>query len=183
MNYDFSKSKEKAAEIKEWFKGEISSLRTGRASPALVENILVDSYGAKTPLKHLASISIEDAKTIRVTPWDTSVLKNIEAAISLSQIGIQPIADKQSVRLTMPELTDERRKSLVKILSEKLEDARVALRRERDESWKDIQNKEREGVISEDDKFRLKDDLQKIIDKANEELDAITERKELEIKS
>lgn len=181
MLYDFSKIKNKSEEIKNWFKNEINSLRTGRASPALVENILVDSYGTKTPLKHVASINVEDAKTLRVTPWDVSVLKNIETAISASSLGIQPISDKQSVRISMPELTDERRKSLVKILREKLEESRISLRKERDEIWKEIQEKEREGEIPEDDKFRFKEELQKIIDRANEELSEIAKRKEQEI--
>lgn len=183
MSYDFSKIKNKAEEIKNHFKNEIASLRTGRANPVLVENILIDSYGAKTSLKHLASISIEDAKTLRITPWDASILKNIETAINVSNLGIQPIADKQSIRLILPELSEERRNSLLKLLSEKLQEIKISLRRERDEIWKDIQEKERKGEIPEDDKFRFKDELQKIIDKTTEELEDIAKRKELEIQA
>lgn len=183
MNYDFSKIKKKTEEIKEYFKTEISSLRTGRANASLVENILVDSYGSKMPLKHVASISVEDARSLRITPWDASVLKNIETAISNSNLGIQPIADKQTIRISMPELSEERRRALTKLLSEKLENAKISLRRERDEAWKDIQEKERNGEIPEDDKFRFKDELQKIIDKTTEELEMISNRKEQEIKS
>ncbi|MBI4691904.1 MAG: ribosome recycling factor [Candidatus Terrybacteria bacterium] len=182
MPYNFSKIKNKAEEIKNHFKNEISSLRTGRATPALVENIFIDSYGTRTALKHLTSISVEDAKTLRITPWDASILKNIETAISVSNLGIQPIADKQSIRLTLPELSEERRNSLLKLLSEKLQEVKISLRRERDDVWKDIQEKERGGEISEDDKFRFKDDLQKIIDKTTEELEEIAKRKESEIK-
>ena len=181
MAYDFSNIKKKTEEIKEWFKKETASLRTGRATPVLVEGIMVDSYGAQTPLKHVANITVEDAKSIRITPWDASVLKNIEQAISASSLGIQPIAEKQSVRITLPELTEERRKSLIKLLGEKLEEARVSLRIERDEVWKDIQEKERNGDISEDEKFRFKDELQKIIDKFNEEIEGISKIKEKEI--
>lgn len=183
MIYNFSRIKDKAGDIKKKFQNEISSLRTGRATPAFVENIIVDSYGAKMPLKHAASINVEDARTLRITPWDISILKNIENAIANSSLGSQPIADKQSIRLALPELSEERRKALIKILSEKLEEAKIALRQERDEVWKDIQEKERKGEIPEDDKFRFKDDLQKIIDKATEEVEEIAKRKELEIKS
>lgn len=181
MNYDFSKIKKEAEEIKEYFKTEISSLRAGRANSGLVENILVDSYGSKMLLKHIASISTEDARTLRIAPWDASVLKNIEVAISNSSLGIQPIADKQTIRITIPELSEERRKALIKLLSEKLENAKISLRGERDEAWKDIQEKERSGEIPEDDKFRFKDELQKIIDKTTEELEEISGRKGKEI--
>ena len=183
MAYDFSRIKSKTEETKNWFKTEISSLRTGRANPAVVENILVDSYGSKMPLKHVAAISVDDARTLRVTPWDASILKNIESAVSASNLGIQPIADKQSIRITLPELSEERRNSLLKILREKLEEARITMRKERDEVWKDIQEKERNGEIPEDDKFRFKDELQKIIDRGVEELEEIAGKKEQEIKS
>lgn len=181
MAYDFTKLKKKTEEIKEYFKNDISSLRTGRASPALVENIVVDSYGTKTLLKHLASISAEDAKTIRIVPWDASVLKNIEIAFSVSGFGAQPVADKQSIRIVLPSLTEERRKSLLKLLGEKLEEAKISLRLGRDETWKDIQEKERKGEIPEDDKFRFKDDLQKIIEKTTEEMEEFSKKKEKEI--
>ncbi|HDH04016.1 MAG TPA: ribosome recycling factor, partial [Candidatus Campbellbacteria bacterium] len=165
MAYDFSRIKNRGEEIKEWFKKECAVLRTGRATPTIVENLQVDSYGAKVPLKQIASIGIEDARTIRITPWDTSALKNIEHAIAVSNLGAQPISDKESVRVRLPELTEERRKSLVKILNEKLEEAKISLRQERDEIWKNIQEKERDNEISEDDKYKFKDDLQEIIEK------------------
>lgn len=183
MAYDFSSIKNDSEEIKEWLKKETSSLRTGRATPALVENIMVDSYGTRTPLKHIASISVEDARTIRITPWDAGVLKNIEQSISASNLGIQPIADKQSIRVALPELTEERRKSLIKLLGEKLEEAKVSLKLKREEEWKDIQEKERAGEISEDDKFRHKEELQKIIDKVSADMEEIAKNKEKEILS
>ena len=183
MTYDFSQIKKKGGEIKDWIKKESSSLRTGRATPALVENILVDSYGSRVPLKHVSSISVEDARTLRISPWDAGTLKNIEHAIITSNLGIQPIADKQSVRVTMPEMTEERRKSLIKILRDKTEEARVSLKLAREEVWKDIQEKEKNGEIPEDDKFRLKDELQKIIDGISKEIEETTEKKELEIRN
>ena len=181
MTYDFSKLKNKADDVREHLRKEILALHSGRANPALVEDIMVDSYGTKIPIKHIATISVENARTLRVTPWDISVLKNIEAAISASNLGAQPIADKQSIRIALPELSQERRKAIIKVLSEKLEEAKISLRQERDEVWKDIQEKERQGEIPEDDKFRFKDELQKIIDKANEELEEIAARKKQEI--
>lgn len=181
--YNFSQTKKKGEEIKEWMKKESASLRTGRATPALVENIPVDSYGSRVPLKHVASISVEDARTLRVTPWDAGAVKNIEHAIIGSNLGVQPIADKQSVRIVMPELTEERRKSLIKILYDKLEEAKISLKLAREEVWKDVQEKERNGEISEDDKFRLKEELQKIIDGFSKEIEEMAERKELEIRS
>ncbi|HEY4510416.1 MAG TPA: ribosome recycling factor [Candidatus Paceibacterota bacterium] len=181
MNYDFKSLEAKGGEMKLWLVNEFGVLRTGRATPAILDSILVDSYGVKTPLKHVASISIDDPKTLRVTPWDASILKSIETAISLSNIGVQPIADKNSVRIRLPDLTEERRKMLLKVVSEKLEDAKVSLRKERDEVWKNIQEGEKEGKISEDDKFRFKDELQKIIDKLTAELHDLSEKKKLEI--
>jgi len=183
MRYDFTPLKTKIEETEAFLKREIASLRTGRATPAIIEDILVDSYGSKLPIKHVATITVEDAKTLRVTPWDLSLIKNIESAISSSNLGIQPISDKQSIRITLPALSEERRKSLLKILSEKHEDAKIALRRERDDVWKDIQEKEKNKEMSEDEKFRYKDELQKMIDEANEKLEKIVETKRKEILS
>ncbi len=183
MSYNFSQIKKEAEEVKEWFKKECSVLRTGRATPALVENLLVESYGSRTPLKHIAAIGVEDAKTLRISPWDSSSIKDIEKAITVSNLGVQPIADKDSVRIRLPDLTEERRSSLVKILYEKLEEAKISLKLKRDEVWKDIQEKQREAEITEDEKYRYKDDLQKIIDEAVEGLEEMAERKEEEIKN
>jgi len=181
--YDFSKIKKRAEETQNWFKEEISLLRTGRATPALVENIKVDYYGSKSPLKGVASISVEDVRTLRVKPWDRESIMQIEQAVRASELGIQPITENDTVRIIFPELTEERRKSLLKLLNDKLEEAKISLRRERDEIWRDIQDKEREGEISEDDKYRHKDELQKIIDDAGEELEATAKKKEVEIKN
>jgi len=182
MVYDFSNIKKRAKETEEWFKSEISLLRTGRATPALVDNIKVDYYGVKNPLKSIASIGVEDARTLSVKPWDVEALIQIEQAIRESALGIQPITEKNIVRIIFPELTEERRSSLLKVLNEKLEEAKISLRRERDEVWRDIQDKEKAGEVGEDDKFRFKDDLQKIVDGVNKELENITSKKETEIK-
>ncbi|MBU1179159.1 ribosome recycling factor [Patescibacteria group bacterium] len=183
MNYDFSKIKACAEKNKSWFNDEISLLRTGRATPSLVENIKVDYYGVKSPLKSVASIAIEDARTLRVKPWAADMIMPIEQAVRASELGIQAVTEKDIVRIIFPELTGERRKSLLKILNGKLEESRISLRRERDETWRDIQDKEKEGEIGEDEKFRFKDELQKIVDEAVKKLEGTASKKEEEIKN
>jgi ribosome recycling factor len=181
MIYDLSPIKKKLPEIEEWLRKELSLLRTGRASPALLDNINVDYYGAKQPLKHVGAISTEDARTLRIRPWDVSLIPQIDQAIRNSGAGLQAVAEKDSVRIIFPELTEERRKVLIKAVSEKLEQSRISLRKIRDEYWRDIQDEEREGKISEDDKYRLKDDLQEMIDKTMKNLEQMAEAKEKEI--
>src|SRR3989339_314638 len=180
--YNFSLFKKRAQEIEEWLKKEAGGLRIGRANPAMVENISVNYYGKKTPLKHIASISVLDARALAVQPWDKEMLSTIEADIRLSGLGIEPIMEKNSIRLVFPEMTQERRASILKILKEKSEEAKISLRKTRDEVWRDIQNKEKTGEITEDDKFRFKDGLQKELEKTYEGLDKIAEKKEQEIR-
>lgn len=182
MKYDFKDFKKRVQEVEGWFKDEIALLRTGRASPVLVENLKIDYYGAKNPLKSVATITVEDARTLRAKPWDSGALSQIEFSVRNSELGIQPVVDKDAVRIIFPELTEERRIALLKLLSEKLENARISLRREREEVWRDIQDKEREGEISEDDKYRHKDELQKIIDDAGKIFEVLVSKKEQEIK-
>jgi ribosome recycling factor len=181
MTYDFSQFKKKLGEIEEWFRKELAVVRAGRASPALVDNIYIDYYGAKTPLKHLATISVEDARTLRIRPWESSLIPQIEAGIRLFGGGLMPAAEKDSLRVVFPELTQERRESLLKIISKKKEEARISARQLRDECWKDIQRRQQEGKISEDDKFRLKDELQKLIDDIGDKLEKMADNKEKEI--
>jgi ribosome recycling factor len=181
MPYDFTVFDGKVAAAKDWLAREFRNVRTGRANPAILDSIHVSAYGSMTPLKQLAQIGTEDARTIRVSPYDPSTLKDIERAISAANLGVGTSADSTGVRVTFPELTGERRLELVKVAKEKLEEARVALRVGRDEVWKEIQEKEREGTLTEDDKFSLKDELQKKIDKANEEMETMFEMKEKEM--
>jgi ribosome recycling factor len=183
MNYDFSRTKNRIEEVEDWFKNEISLLRTGRASPALVENIQVDYYGTKSPLKSIASISVEDARTLAIKPWDKEAILPIQQAVGGSELGVQAVPEKDVLRIIFPELTEERRESLLKLLKDKLEEARISLRREREEVWRDIQDKEKEKEISEDDKFRLKDELQELVDGGVKKLEEIASRKEKEVKS
>lgn len=172
---------EELRDAKEWFRAEVASLRTGRATPALVEDLLVDSYGTKTPLQHIASISAPDARSLVIQPWDKGALEAIGKAIENSSLNFAPIADGDRIRLTLPQLTEERRKDLLKILNGKTEEARVKTRRARDEAWKEVQQSEKDKTISEDEKFRVKDELQKKMDWFNTELENLREKKEKEI--
>lgn len=160
---------------------QLSGLRTSRATPAMVENVLVDAYGAKMPLKALASISVPEPRIIVVTPWDTSVLPAIEHALGTHVSGLAPVADTNTVKLTVPILTEERRKELLKVLHQRLEEGRIRLRTAREEAWKKVQALEREKKISEDEKFRGKDELQNIIDRHQDKLEQMGKDKEVEI--
>jgi len=181
MPYSLNNFDSSVEKIKSRFAEELGALRTSRASPSLVKDILVDYYGTKTKIEGLASISIQDAKTLVIQPWDKNSVEPIEKAVRASNLGLQPVADKNILRIVLPELTGERRQSLIKFIGEKLEESRIAVRRERDEIWKDGQDKERAGELSEDQKFRLKEELQKKVDKANRELEEIAEKKRKEV--
>lgn len=183
MLYDFSKLKNKTKEIEEWLRKEYSGVRTGMAAPALLDNVIVESYGSRMSIKELASVSIEDARSLRVSPWDSSQTVNIEKAISLANLGVSIRVDEKGLRVLFPELTTERRTSLVKIANNKLEEARVSLRSFRDEIWNEIQKKEKEGGMGEDDKFRLKTEMQKIVDDVNKKLEEVAVKKDKEIMS
>ncbi len=181
MTYDFKPFEKRIAEITDRLGKELSGVRTGRATPAILDGIQIESYGTRMPLNQVANISVEDARTLRVAPWDTSVSKEIEKAITVANLGLSIGVDEKGVRVFFPELTSERRTSLLKIAKEKVEDFRTALRVARDDVWSDIQKLEREGAMPEDDKFRSKDDMQKRVDAANKAFDDMLERKEKEI--
>ena len=181
MSYDFTAFKKGLEGIEEWLGGEYLGVRTGRATPAILDGVSVEAYGSRTPLKHVASVTIEDAKTIRVAPWDKAQIKAIEKAIMEANLGLGASSDAQGVRVFFPELTSERRSALMKVVREKLEHARVSIRGERDDVWSDIQKKEKDGDIAEDDKFKLKEEMQKLVDSANQKMEEMAERKEREI--
>jgi ribosome recycling factor len=166
----------------EHLRQEISSLRTGRATPALVEDIPIEAYGTKQPLKAVASISVADAKTIVVDPWDKSLLQTVETGLRNSDVGISPVNDGTVLRLPLPELTTERRQELIKVLHTKLEQARIAVRKIREEVRAQIDKSEKEKEISEDEKFTLQDELdKKIVKEYNDKIKTIGEEKEKEI--
>lgn len=165
----------------EYLKGELMGLQVGRATPSLVEDLEVEAYSQKMPLKQLAAIQTPEPRVIIIRPWDKSIIKEIEKAIQKSQLNLAPIIDGDIIRLTIPQLTEERRKQLVKIVGEKVEECHINIRRHREDAWKEIQGLEKDGKISEDDKFKAKDKLQELVDKYNKEINEIFDRKEQEI--
>lgn len=173
--------KEKFEKITAHLRMILGEIRTGRATPALVENIFVESYGSEMPLKSVASISIPEARQILIKPWDKSMIQPIQKAIQTSNIGLSPIVDQGSIRLSIPPLTEERRKDLVKTMKQRLEEARIAVRKVREDEMKSIDHRHKEGEISESEKFRLRDDAQKTVDEYNKKIDTLGQEKEKEI--
>jgi ribosome recycling factor len=183
MAYDFTSLDTKLAGSKEWLSREFQGLRTGRATPAILDSVQVQAYGSMMPLKQVATIGIEDARSLRVQAFDPSIIKDIERAITASDLGVGVGSDAAGVRVTFPELSSERREQLIKLAKGKLEEARTTVRGGRDDCWKDIQEQEKAGAISEDDKFRLKEEMQKKVDAMNDELLKLFEKKETEMQS
>lgn len=163
------------------FTDEIAKLRTGRATPSLIDHVLVDYYGAKTPLRQMANVTAPEPRLIVVQPWDRSSLALVESAIRESDLGFNPSNDGQVIRIVIPSLTEERRHDLVKTLNRFAEEARIAVRTIREDIWKAIQDEERLGAMSEDDKFRGKEVLQEVIERYNKEIEQVREKKEKEI--
>ncbi|MEX1063825.1 MAG: ribosome recycling factor [Candidatus Paceibacterota bacterium] len=164
-----------------FYKEDIATIRTGRATPALVEDILVDYYGQKMRVKELASISTPEPRTVVIQPWDKGAVEPITGAIRKSDIGLSPVVDGEIIRLNIPPLTEERRKEFIKVLKQKTEETRVKIRRIREEIWDKIQRMEKEGEIREDDKFKGKEDLQKMVDEYNSKIEEMEKKKEGEL--
>lgn len=161
---------------------EVVKIRTGRASPALVEDISVECFGERFPLKQLASISSPEPKQIIIQPWDKSYVEYIQKALSShAGLGASPVVDKDIIRVNLPPLSDDYRKSLTRLLSEKQEEARKTIRHYREEAWKEAQDKFKEKEISEDEKFKAKEELQDLVDKYHEKIEEIGKKKEKEI--
>jgi ribosome recycling factor len=160
---------------------DLTTIRTGRANPGLVEKLQIEYYGSPTSLMQLASISVPEPRTLMIKPFDKTTLKSIEKAILASDLGLTPNNDGQVIRLNLPPLTEDRRRDLVKHIHHRLEEARVALRNIRRDSMKDIKDYESEKLISEDDRKRGEDELQKLTDRFMAEVDKIGHSKEQEI--
>lgn len=160
---------------------ELKGVRTGRASPSLVEAIRVDAYGSATELKGLAAITASDARTLSIEPWDASLVPSILKAIESSSLGLQPVVDGVRIRLTLPPLTEERRRELNRLVSQKIEDTRVKLRKLREEERERINGEERAKQISEDEKFRRFKELDKKTDQWQAKADEIKKKKETEL--
>ncbi|OGD24587.1 ribosome recycling factor [Candidatus Azambacteria bacterium RIFCSPHIGHO2_01_FULL_40_24] len=174
--------KNELKKIEESLKTEFSSLRVGRATPALVENILVDCYGSKIPIKQLASISAPEPRILIIEPWDRTVLPNLEKAILTSNLNLNPIVDKNLIRINIPPLTEERRNALIKIIGSKLEETKIKHRNSRDKIIKEINELFDAKKITEDEKFKIKEEIQKLVDLTNKNLENSLKLKEEEIK-
>ena len=164
-----------------FLEGELAKIRTSRASPSLVEDIEVSAFGSKFSLKQLGAISTPSTNQIVIQPWDASYMEPIEKAIQQSGLGMSCSVDKDVIRLNLPMLTEEYRLSLGKILNEKAETAKQVMRRQREDTWNKIQTAQKDKLISEDDKFRGKDELQKVVDDYQEKIKALVEKKKNEL--
>jgi len=164
-----------------FLEGEIAKIRTSRASPALVEDIEVNAFGSRFTIKQLGAISTPATNQIVIQPWDVSYMEPIEKAIAQSGLGMSTAVDKNVIRLNLPMLTEEYRLSLGKILNEKAEQAKQVIRRQREDVWNKIQAAQKAKEMSEDDKFRGKDELQKVVDDYHERIKSLVEKKKNEL--
>lgn len=183
MAYNFKPFEAKIREITERLSKELAGVRTGRATPAILDGVQVEQYGTRMPISNVATVAIEDARSLRVVPWDASMTKEIEKAITMANLGLSVGVDEKGVRVFFPDLTSERRVQLLKVAKDKVEEIRAQLRQARDEVWSDIQKQEKEKKMSEDDKFRAKDEMEKRVQAANKAFDEALVRKEKEITS
>jgi len=160
---------------------DLAGIRTGRASPALIERLPIEYYGTPVPLMQLATISVPEPRQLLIKPFDATSIKDIEKAILASDLGLTPMNDGKVIRLNIPPLNEERRIELKRMVGNRCEDSRIAIRNVRRDSIKDLRDFEKEKLISEDDLKRAEEDIQKLTDKIIEEVDAVGERKEKEI--
>lgn len=181
MAYDFSKLKAHITETEEWLTRELSGVRTGRATPTLLDAVKPEAYGARTPLRELASVSVEDARTLRIIPWDKELSKTIKKGIADADLGVGVSTDEQGLRVSFPELTNERRAQLSKIAGDKTEQAKVTLRTHRTDALKALEAAGKEGGMGKDEIVRLKGETQKFVDAGNDALAEILKRKQAEI--
>ena len=178
MNQFIQSQEEEFTKAIEFFKKDISALRTGRANPGSLENVQVEAYGTKQGLSAVASITVGDARSLVVAPWDKSVIKDIEKALVEADLGMGVVNEGEKIRLSVPAMTEENRKDIVKKLNEKLEDARVRVRQAREETKQAIEEVFDSKELSEDDKFRFIKELDEYVSKKNDELKEMREKKE-----
>ena len=180
---DLTNLKEKMDKSINIYNEKLAEVRAGRANPAILNKVTVDYYGTPTPINQIAGVSVPEARLIVIQPWDLSILKEIEKAILASDIGINPNNDGKVIRLAFPELTEERRKDLVKDIKKMAEDAKVAIRTIRRDGMDVAKTEQKNGEITEDDLKQAENEIQKLTDKATEEIDKILANKEKEVMS
>lgn len=181
MSFNFTHTEQGLQDAVRFLKEEFLHISTGRANPSLLDGVVVESYGTKQPIKNIASISLEDARTMKITPWDRSQVQAIERALHDSQLPFSVSVSDGGVRVNIPQLTEESKRTLVKLAKEKLEEARVRVRNVRQEAVKEIEAGEKNGDFAEDQKNRYKDELQKKVDATNNQLQELFESKEADI--
>jgi ribosome recycling factor len=181
MAYDFSSVIQQKNTITEWLHNEYRAIQTGRATPQVLDTISIEMYGSRTLIAHAGSVTIEDPKTLRVTPWDKTLVSAMEKAVNEADLGLSVVSDSDGLRVHFPMLTTESRAKLVKVLKEKLEDARVRIRSLREDTNKDIDSRAKEGEYGEDEKRRYREEMQKIVDQANQDLEDTFTKKEKEV--
>lgn len=181
MAYDFSSFKKRIKEIEEHLSKELSAIQTGRASLVILDGVTIESYGARLAISHVATVATEDPRTLRIVPWDKENSKEIEKAINAANLGVSVSVDDAGLRVSFPQLTTERRVAYTKIVREKVEAARVEVKGDREKTKNEITAAERDDILSEDEKKRALEELQKIVDDANGALEAVGEKKEREI--
>ncbi len=177
--YDIQPFKQEAKQAQEWLAKEYSQIHTGRAAPALLDGVSVEAYGSFQPLKNVASTTIEDPKTLRVVPWDKGQIKDIERALYAADLNFSIAVDDAGIRVIIPALTTETRQKLVKIAKERLEDARITIRKAREAMLSDLKDQK----LPEDMMRNAKDDVQTLVDGANSDLEGLFNKKEAEILS
>ena len=180
---DINAIKTKLAESVEWLQKEFSAIRSGQATPALLDGISVESYGAFMPMNQVSTVGVEDARTLRISPFDVSQISAIEKAIQEADLGVSLASDSGGIRVIFPELTADRRVQLQKLAKSKLEDSRIAVRAIRDDAMKLIEKNEKAGDISEDEKFTQKELVQKAVEATNSTLEGLLSKKEVELAS
>lgn len=183
MQSVIAKSKNNMAGYVEKLKNDLTTLRTGRANPHLIENIKVEHYQTFMPIKQLGAIAVPDAKTIEITPWDITALEPIEKALQQADLGTNPVNDGKLVRISLPQMTEERRKTLVKTIKAMSEDYKVKIRNERRDGIEKIKRAEKLKEISQDDSKRLTSEIQKMTDDFIKEIDKVLAEKEKELMS
>lgn len=177
MAFNYTNLNNGLKESVEWLGREYSRVHTGRATPMLLDSVMVEAYGSFQPIKNVGSVSVEDARTLRITLWDKSVIKDVEKAITAANLGLSLATDAEGMRIIFPPLTTENRTCLVKVLKEKMEEGRVSVRKERESALSEL----KAAALPEDDERRAKDEIQKRVEAANAKLEAVFTAKEDEV--
>lgn len=179
--FDFTTLKNECADVKNWLVTEFSTISTGRAHPGLIEGVMVESYGSHQPIKNIATISVEDARTLRVVPWDKASINSIQKTIQDEGLPFSVSSDSAGIRLSIPMMTEENRKKIAKLVKEKHEEARIRVRQLRQKTDKEMDEAKKNNELNEDDLKRSQVEMQKQVDTINNELDSLLAAKEKDV--